>query len=76
MTLRAIFFDVDDTLYSTTEFAERARYAAVDSMIEHGLKMPREEVYRELMEVVREFSSNNDRHYRCCCSGRGAAMRR
>ena len=29
MALRAILFDIDDTLYSTTEFARRARRNAV-----------------------------------------------
>ena len=30
--LRAIFFDIDDTLYSTTEFTKKARLKAIDEM--------------------------------------------
>ena len=61
--LRAIFFDIDDTLYPTTEFARQARENSVDAMIEAGLRLPRAEVLRELNEVTHEFGSNYDHHY-------------
>jgi putative hydrolase of the HAD superfamily len=61
--LAAIFFDIDDTLYSTSDFARRAREASVDAMIAQGLQYPREELLVELDEVVREFSSNYSSHY-------------
>lgn len=61
--LKVIFFDVDDTLYSTTEFARRARTAAVKNMIRFGLRMHSEDCLRELDEVVREFSSNYEAHF-------------
>lgn len=61
--LAAIFFDIDDTLYSTSDFARRAREASVDAMIAQGLQWPREELLQELDEVVREFSSNYSSHY-------------
>ncbi len=62
-TLRAVFFDIDDTLYSTTEFAERARCASVDAMIAAGLRVEPEACLRELREIISEFGSNYDRHY-------------
>jgi putative hydrolase of the HAD superfamily len=61
--LKAILFDIDDTLYSTTEFAERARRNAVKAMVAMGLRVSEEDAYRELMEVIAEFSANYDRHY-------------
>lgn len=61
--LRAIFFDIDDTLCATTEFARRARRNAVRAMIQAGLKAPEEEVWAELEEVIAEFSSNYEHHY-------------
>ena len=61
--LRAVLFDVDDTLYSTTEFAELARANGVREMIRLGLKMEHEEVMRELREVISEFSSNYEYHF-------------
>lgn len=62
-TLRAVLFDVDDTLYSTTEFARRARENSLRAMITAGLGLPYEEVAAELDEVVNEFPSNFESHF-------------
>lgn len=62
-TMRAIFFDVDDTLFSTTEFAKRARANAIDRMRQFGLRMHKDDCLRELDDVVREFSSNYEAHF-------------
>ena len=61
--LRAIFFDIDDTLYSTTEFARQARAAAIGAMISVGLKVDRDACVKELEEVIGEFSSNYAYHF-------------
>lgn len=61
--LDAIFFDIDDTLFSTSVFADKARRAAVDAMIAAGLRATREDCFRELTEVVGEFSSNFGAHF-------------
>lgn len=61
--LEAIFFDLDDTLFSTSQFAEKARRASVQAMIDNGLRMDHEELLGELKEVVQEFSSNYDHHF-------------
>jgi putative hydrolase of the HAD superfamily len=61
--LKAILFDIDDTLYSTTEFAARARKNAVRAMIEAGLDLPEEVLLKELDEVLTEFSSNYEHHF-------------
>jgi putative hydrolase of the HAD superfamily len=61
--LRAIFFDIDDTLYSTSEFSDVARSNAIDAMIEAGLALPREQLLIELDEVIREFSANYEHHF-------------
>jgi len=63
MTLRAVLFDIDDTLFSTTQFARVARRNAVRAMIQTGLDLPEEVVLRELEEVLAEFSSNYDHHF-------------
>lgn len=62
-SLSALLFDVDDTLFSTTEFARRARKNAVRAMVEAGLDVPEGEVQRELDEVLKEFGSNYSNHY-------------
>jgi putative hydrolase of the HAD superfamily len=63
MSLKAVFFDIDDTLFSTTEFAERARRGAADAMRRHGLRLPTDHILRELSEVIAEFSSNYEHHF-------------
>jgi putative hydrolase of the HAD superfamily len=61
--LRALYFDIDDTLYSTSGFAAAARRAAVEAMIAHGLKMSVDDAVLELREVIAEFGSNYPFHY-------------
>lgn len=61
--LRAILFDVDDTLVATTLFAERARANAVRAMIGAGLHVSEQDLMTELREVITEFSSNYAHHF-------------
>jgi putative hydrolase of the HAD superfamily len=61
--LDAIFFDIDDTLFSTSVFADKARRSAVDAMIRAGLQAERSEAMRELEDVIAEFSSNYSGHF-------------
>ena len=61
--LDAIFFDIDDTLFSTTVFADKARRAAIDAMVNAGLRVSRDACYRELLEVIGEFTSNHESHF-------------
>jgi putative hydrolase of the HAD superfamily len=61
--LDAIFFDIDDTLFSTTVFADKARRSAIDAMIRAGLSADRIDAMRELDEVITEFSSNYGGHF-------------
>lgn len=62
-SLSAIFLDIDDTLYSTTDFAQLARQRAVEAMVRQGLRLPVEVVRRELNEVISEFTSNYPNHF-------------
>lgn len=61
--LKAIFFDVDDTLYSTSEFAKAARLNSVYAMIRAGLRCNVNECIQELKEVTEEFGPNYENHY-------------
>lgn len=80
--LKAIFFDIDDTLYSTSEFAEMARSAALDAMIGAGLAVKKHVLQEELHEVIHEFSSNYEHHFdkllvripRRCYRGKNTAV--
>jgi putative hydrolase of the HAD superfamily len=61
--LKAIFFDIDDTLYSTSLFASRARHNSLRAMISLGLNIPEKILSKELEEVIKEFSSNYEHHF-------------
>jgi putative hydrolase of the HAD superfamily len=61
-SLDVVLFDIDDTLYSTTAFATDARRNAVSAMVREGLQVTEDEGFRELTEVVSEFTSNYDEH--------------
>ncbi len=61
--LSGIFFDIDDTMYSTTAFAEKARLNAVRHMIKAGLKISENECLKILSEVIAEFPKNYDMHF-------------
>ncbi|MDG1500755.1 MAG: HAD-IA family hydrolase [Planctomycetota bacterium] len=61
--LKAVLFDIDDTLFPTSQFALQARRDAVSAMVATGLQFPEEIVLAELLEVITEFSSNYDHHF-------------
>ena len=58
-----IFFDVDNTLFPTAEFAELARRNAIRAMIEIGLGATEDEIYKELQRLIREKGSNYPNHF-------------
>ena len=61
--LQAILLDVDDTLCATSRFTDKARFAAVQAMADVGLSMPVDDLFKELNEVILEFSSNYPEHF-------------
>ncbi|MFH1447457.1 MAG: TIGR02253 family HAD-type hydrolase [Candidatus Micrarchaeota archaeon] len=63
MKIEAIFFDLDNTLYPTTEFAERARRNAINAMRESGLNVSEQKAYNTLLNVIKKHSSNYDYHF-------------
>lgn len=63
LLIKAVFFDIDDTLFSTTEFAQLARRNAIDAMRRMGVNLTREQLLKELNEVISEFSSNYEQHF-------------
>lgn len=63
MNLRAVLFDIDDTLYPSSVYAANARRRAVEAMVRAGLEVPVDVALAELMEVVREFTSNYGQHF-------------
>jgi len=60
---KAVFFDIDDTLLDTSSFATLARQAAINTMIENGLPLKRDEAYEILKEIIELKGSNYDKHF-------------
>lgn len=60
---RAVFFDIDDTLLGTSSFAETARKAAINMIVENGLPIEEEEAYDILKEIIAEKGSNYNKHF-------------
>ncbi|MFA5050102.1 MAG: TIGR02253 family HAD-type hydrolase [Candidatus Micrarchaeia archaeon] len=63
MEIKYILFDIDDTLFPTTEFAERARKNAINAMIEIGLNKNPKKLYTMLLEIIKEKGSNHPNHF-------------
>ena len=61
--LALITFDVDDTLYSTTDFVRVARENSLKAMLAAGLDIDLDTIRSELNEVVSEFTSNDEHHF-------------
>ena len=61
--LEAVLFDIDDTLFPSTQFADAARRSAVEAMVAAGLDIEVEVALEELHAVVQEFSSNYGQHF-------------
>lgn len=60
--IKAVFLDIDDTIYNTSEFAKLARRAALSAMIDAGLPLSHEDAYKLLREIIKEKGSNYNKH--------------
>ncbi len=68
---RRLLFDIDNTLFPTAEFAERARRNAVRAMVAAGLDMGEARLYCLLMKQVARKGSNYEHHFDDLCKSLG-----
>lgn len=70
--LNTIIFDLDDTLFPSSELSKKARIHACESMIREGLPAKStEECYERLQRIVKEFGSNDPDHFSKLCESYG-----
>jgi len=64
MPIKAIFFDIDDTLYDSTKLTTMARHNSIKAMIDSGLSVKDEEnLYNLLNEIIKKHGPNYGKHY-------------
>jgi putative hydrolase of the HAD superfamily len=61
--IKAILFDIDDTLFPSNEFGELARRSAINLMIEAGLNVDEEKAYEKLQLIVKRYGPNYPKHF-------------
>ncbi|MEM3422284.1 MAG: TIGR02253 family HAD-type hydrolase [Candidatus Bilamarchaeaceae archaeon] len=61
--IKHIFFDIDDTLYPSRDFATLARKNAIKAMIRAGLNVKEEELEKLLYRQIKEKGSNYEHHF-------------
>lgn len=63
-----VLFDIDDTLFPTSKFAELARRNAINAMIKIGLpyKNPKK-LYKQLQKIIKKSGSNYSGHFNILC---------
>jgi putative hydrolase of the HAD superfamily len=65
--IKHLLFDIDDTLFPSTEFAELARKNALRAMVEVGINIELHELERTLEKVIKEKNSNYPKHFDEVC---------
>ncbi len=63
-----ILFDIDDTLFPSTEFAALARKNAINAMIGMGLEADYDDLKTRLDKIIREKGPNYPRHFDDLCA--------
>ncbi len=62
--IKAIFFDIDNTLYDSTKLTTMARQNSIRAMIDSGLPVKDEDrLYDMLEEIIKKYGSNYGKHY-------------
>ena len=63
MGIRAVFFDIDNTLYDSATLSSMARRNSVLAMIDSGLSQSEDTVLKDLENIISKHGSNYSWHY-------------
>jgi len=69
-----ILFDIDDTLFPSTEFSALARKNALTAMIRLGIDKDHETLSSALKSIIEEKGSNYPKHFDELCARLGVEM--
>ena len=61
--IKAIFFDIDNTLYDSATLSSMARRNSILAMIDAGLKADFEDAIERLNKIIKEHGPNYPKHY-------------
>jgi putative hydrolase of the HAD superfamily len=62
--IKAVLFDIDNTLFDTATLAKMSRVNAVKAMMESGLPIRNvQRGYRLLLKIVEKYGANYDQHF-------------
>ncbi len=68
MKIKAIFFDLDDTLFDSTKLVHKERHAGCEAMYNAGFPASdADEIYEELIKIVKKHGSNYRGHFNKLC---------
>lgn len=62
-----VIFDIDDTLFPSTDFSSRARENSINAMVMMGLDAEPASLLKDLEAIIREKGSNYERHFDDLC---------
>jgi len=65
--VKSILFDIDDTLFPSTEFSSLARKNAITAMISMGLKYDFKTLDSKLTAIIKKRGSNYQGHFNDLC---------
>ncbi|MFC1454905.1 TIGR02253 family HAD-type hydrolase [Candidatus Undinarchaeota archaeon] len=63
LMIKAVFFDIDGTLFDSRKLSETARDNAVRAMIHAGLEGDKGKILASLKGIIQEKGSNYERHF-------------
>ena len=66
--IKYILFDIDDTLFPSSEFATLARKNALRAMVELGIGVKLDKLEQTLSKIIKQKGSNYTKHFDDLCS--------
>ena len=69
--IKNVLFDIDDTLFPSTEFASLARRNALNAMVGMGMDVSYDELSHRLHAIIHKKGSNYPKHFDTLCRDLG-----